>query len=207
MPRNYVSLFGSGGDFLPSGGGGPFTVEFGERAGSDFGGTQDAYLLSGFPDTNFSSETTAAGPVLAKWALSNIAGPVTVTDAFITINVTSGGSGGFTINPRKVLRNWVEAQATWNVWSTGNNWTTAGCLSDGNDRSATNSCDIVYPGGFATGDIVSTNNTQLIADVENLINNPSNNFGWLVDVSGVSIALPANATASLRPILTVTYTT
>jgi hypothetical protein len=42
-----------------------------------------------------------------------------------------------TLSLYPLLRNWVETQATWNVYSTGNNWTTAGGLSDGNDKEAT----------------------------------------------------------------------
>lgn len=37
----------------------------------------------------------------------------------------------------RVLRNWVENQVTWNEWSTGNAWTTAGCGSAGNDYNNT----------------------------------------------------------------------
>lgn len=33
-----------------------------------------------------------------------------------------------TIYAYRVLQNWEETQATWNVYSTGNNWATAGCL-------------------------------------------------------------------------------
>lgn len=35
----------------------------------------------------------------------------------------------------KVLRAWVEGEATWNIWSTGNNWTTGGCEGWGTDAN------------------------------------------------------------------------
>lgn len=37
----------------------------------------------------------------------------------------------------RVLRNWVETQATWNVYSTGNNWGTAGCANATDFESTT----------------------------------------------------------------------
>lgn len=44
----------------------------------------------------------------------------------------SGGVGWAAVIYR-CLRAWVESQATWNVWSTGNNWTTPGAGGYGTD--------------------------------------------------------------------------
>ena len=125
--------------------------------------------------------------------------------------MASGEAGAGTVTLRRVDvdRDWVETEATWTIWKTSNNWTTAGCASDGNDRAAATSCTLSYPGGFSTDDIVSDHHANLIADVQDMINNPSTNHGWLpVWTAGtVSIALPAHPTAAQRPMLIVSYTT
>ena len=41
------------------------------------------------------------------------------------------------VEARRILRAYSPTQATWNQYSSGNNWTTAGAKSDGNDRAAT----------------------------------------------------------------------
>lgn len=186
-------------------GGSPTTITIGGRAGNTFSGMQDATILSTFPTTNLPSETLSGQlPFLLRPDLTGIPGGSTITDAFWTVNVVSGASGTLDIAPKSVLRNWVETEATWNVWSSGNNWTTAGALGDATDRVATASCVLNYTGGYATGDVVSTSNTQLIADIQAVVGGGTNN-GWRFE-EGLAIGLPANATATLRPFLTVTYT-
>lgn len=185
------------------------TDTIGNRTGTTIGtAAEDAKLVSGFPTTNFSGDAgSGTGPFLIRFAgLSSITGPVTVSDAFFTMYVVVGGSAG-DIDIVRVRRNWVEAQATWNVYSTGNSWTTAGGTDTTNDVFATASARIAYTGGFATGDFNSTLNTTLIADVEGIINGTiSPNCGWRFPAGPVSFSLPAEGTASRRPMLTVTYT-
>lgn len=63
----------------------------------------------------------------------------TITLATLSVYASSSPSGR-TITAYRLLRtDWVETQATWNIYKTGNNWTTAGALSDGNDFTSTNS--------------------------------------------------------------------
>lgn len=180
------------------------TITIGGRAGATFSGMQDATLLSSFADNNLSAETSSGQlPFLLRPDLSGIPAGSTITDAFWTINVTSGAAGAFDISPKRVLRAWVEAQASWNSWSTGNAWTTPGALGNATDRVAAASCVLNYTGGYATGDVVSTSNSQLIADIQAVVSGGANN-GYRFE-EGLAIALPANATAALRPQLTVVY--
>jgi hypothetical protein len=183
------------------------TATIGERAGATYSGTEDAVLISGLPNSNFPTEAgSGAAPFLLRFTgLSNITGPVTVTDAFINLKVTTGSAGSANYGVKRVLRAWVENQATWTDYITSTAWATAGCGADGTDRVAADSCIIAYPGGFDTSDIASTNNTQLITDVENIINGSATNNGWLCLVD-VAVGLPASGTAADRPLLTVTYT-
>lgn len=182
------------------------TVTIGLRAANTFSGMEDAVLHSTFPTNNLPNEGSSDEDfVLRATGLSNITGPVTVTDAFFTLNVTSGGGPTTTVSVRRLLRAWVENQATYNIYSTGNSWTTAGAGSDGNDRVATVSAELDYPGGFETGDFDTTSNATLIADVEGMINGTLSNNGWLFSgASGIALGLPGG-TDETRPFLTVTY--
>lgn len=184
------------------------TVTVGERVGNTFSGTLDDVIISGLPDTNLPSEASSGGApfILRFTGLSSITPPVTVTDAFFTLNCVTGNPGAETWTFKRILRAWIDSQATWNIWKTANNWTTAGCLGDATDRIAANSCVVNYTGGFATGDFNSTTNATLIADVEAFINGTLVNDGWRIDPLAESVGLPANATAAIRPMITITYT-
>ncbi len=185
------------------------TVTLGDRSGTDYAGTEDAMLYSGDANANFSAEAASGvnGPVLVRFTgLTSISGPVTVSDAYFTLYRVAGGLGPNTGNIYRVLRAWVETQASWNNYITGNGWTTAGCASADNDRASAVSAELSQS-GFETGDFSSTNNTTLIANVEGIINGTLSNNGWILPLfEGVSYGLPANTTAAFRPLLTVTYT-
>jgi hypothetical protein len=62
----------------------------------------------------------------------------TVTAATINLYMTrKGSSSNFTLSFYGILRNYIDTQETYNSWTTGNPWTTAGAGSVGNDISAT----------------------------------------------------------------------
>lgn len=182
------------------------TITIGGRAGNTFAGMQDALLISDFPTNNYSAESASQGyDFLLRPDLSGIPGGSVVTDAFWTVGINSGGGSPVAVTVRKVLRAWIEAEASYTNWSTGNAWTTPGALGDATDRASATSCSLSYPGSFDTADVVSTGNTQLIADLNAFIGGATNN-GFAFDASpGVSFGLPGSATAALRPFLTVTY--
>jgi hypothetical protein len=124
----------------------------------------------------------------------------------------SGGiASPWTVNVHRLLKNWVEAQATWNIYSTGNNWGTGGASGDGVDRvavaSSTLAMDATPAGGFVSF-------TGLRADVQGFIDGSLNNYGWLImtPTAEGSSATVYNRFFSLdygvagnRPKLVVTY--
>lgn len=57
----------------------------------------------------------------------------------------SSMSDDITVRAYRVKRNWVSNQVTWNVYSTGNNWQTAGC-------AGANDYDSDYAGSFVISD-------------------------------------------------------
>ena len=107
-----------------------------------------------------------------------------------------------------VKQNWLENQATWNAYSTGNNWQTAGaggandidttaiaCLSFGRDDP------------YGTQKVWSLPTSVLQA----MLDGSAPNYGFLIR-SGegedkYQFASSDNATASFRPKLVVEYTT
>jgi hypothetical protein len=137
---------------------------------------------------------------------SGLYGPISVQSAslFITCSVYNNAK---TLAAYKCLRNWVEGQATYNVWSTGNNWSTAGAGNDGADYVSTvlASCVISGTGEFelpftATG-------CQLIQD---WANGTLPNYGFVLrhtsETTSANRYYPSDyATAGSRPELVVNY--
>lgn len=168
------------------------TVVIGDNTGNDFAGTEDTHMKSNAATTNYATtdpiESTKYGVgdhthALLKFSgLSNITPTVTVSSAtlsFYCVIADNGYSGGTTqtISARRLLRNWDVATATWNVYSTGNSWTTAGGLSDGNDRTAAASATVT---GNSTNDAAykSFSGATMVSDTEAFINGTLSNYGW-----------------------------
>ena len=58
----------------------------------------------------------------------------------------------------RILRiDWVEAEATWNIYKSGSSWSTAGCSSDGNDYTTTNVVTSTVPAGYGWKSVDITN--------------------------------------------------
>jgi len=74
---------------------------------------------------------------LIKFDLSGLPAGSTITNATLYLYARGnyGGASG-TLNVYRSRRAWVESQASWNNWSTGNAWTTAGAADTTNDREA-----------------------------------------------------------------------
>lgn len=199
------------------------TVTIGDNTGNTYSGTDDAHIRSDSTTTNYgtngSLEVTkyAVGnhvSALVKFSgLSNIVGPVTVSSATLYLYYTgpTSGSDTHTIDVHRVLRAWVEAQATWNIYSTGNSWTTAGALSDGNDRVATVSASFALIGNTSPSYVAYTG-AQLATDVENIINGSNANNGWVFERSDAGddtnyrIFASSEGSDGQRPYLDITYT-
>ena len=97
--------------------------------------TADTFLSKFHNTTNYNSNTVAdiaapfsnvANRALLQFDVSTIPTGAVVSSATIAarIVVSSGPTGNFIVYP--VTRQPTFSQCTWNVYSTGNNWTTAG---------------------------------------------------------------------------------
>jgi hypothetical protein len=195
------------------------TVTIGDNTGNTHSGTEDTQLSSGATSTNYGSDATmevtkyAPGShihsVLKFTGLSNISGPVTVSAATLYLYNT-GNAGNTTIEARALLRNWVEAQATWNNYSTGNAWGTAGGLSDAVDRTTSASGSVLVSNTI--NGYYSISSAQLAADVQAFINGTQSNYGWHIERQGTgndtnfAIFRTSEGTDGQRPYLEITYT-
>lgn len=158
-----------------------------------------------------SAGNTQRGRTLFKFTgLANITGPVTVSSAVLTLMVADTDGVARDVSLRKLLVPFVEAEATWNIRSTGNNWGTAGASGAGDADSTV----------LATGTIATSNGSTFTVSgagfdslVEGWINGTVTNDGCILSLADESTAAYSylmrqseDGTASRRPYLTVTYT-
>jgi len=118
------------------------TVVIGNNTGNDYAGVEDALIYSPQPTNNWGSSNflqiekhaSAESCSLVKFPLNSIEGGSTVISATLGL-YGSNSWGTFVLVIRTVLRNWSESQVTYNIYSSGNNWGTAGCLGSGDRES------------------------------------------------------------------------
>lgn len=188
------------------------TVVIGNNTGDDYSGTEDTVLHSDAPDSTYGTQTgleckytsSARNNTLLKFSgLSNITGPVTVSAASIYL-YGSNPWDNITLYARRLLRNWSEDNATYNVYNTDNSWSTAGALSDGNDRVAS------ATGSLTVGTSANYDSFDCAADVEDMINGDINNYGYVItrdteDSFYYTSHTSSEGTDGQRPYLSVTY--
>ena len=199
-------------------------VVVGDNTGDDYSGTEDNALREGSPTQNRGSNAVinvnkiAAGNhwhTLVKFSgFSSLPSPLTVSSS--TLNLYLGSASGSTSQThtlRPILVNWVELQSTWNIYSTGNNWTTAGCLSDGNDRNGTVSDTITGVTNTTGTYYTSGDSAQMQADTEDMIDGTISNYGWHVERTDAANDgdtrdyVSSEGTDGQRPYAAITYTT
>lgn len=149
---------------------------------------------------------------LIKFDLSVVSPGSTINSAVLTLTVGADvSSNDRIISVFRVKRAWVETQATWNVWSTGNNWTSAGCADTTDDREAADigtQTQINNP----TLDVTTTVITLTSSKIEEMIPGGSfTNNGFLLKVAtetddGIGYHSTDAVTSSYRPKLVIDYT-
>ncbi len=184
----------------------------------DYGGEIDTRIWLYNQTTNYGTaanfEITSyaigdhANALVAFGGLSNIPANATITSVTIGL-FFNGGSAGVTITVKRLLRNWVETEATWLVYSGINTWTTPGALSDNNDRSSTVTATYTAASTPSTWDTFTS--SQLVTDVQNIVNGTNVNYGWHFEhTSGENDSkytqYQSGQSATLGPYLSVTYT-
>lgn len=160
-----------------------------------------AWLL--FVESQQGAPDHLASSPLLRWDLSEIAPGTTATSAAITVNVTQSPTGTYDIF--EVNRPWIEDEATWNQFSTGNTWETPGATGASDRGSVV--LGTLQPA--AQGSYTVQLNAQGIALVQQWIDLPSSNHGViLVPGAGTNFSLTFNSRESAsvndRPGLSIT---
>jgi hypothetical protein len=122
----------------------------------------------------------------------------------MTFNVVDKSSSAYEFYALR--RAFVESEVTWARASASVNWTAAGANSTSGDRESTVLGAIT---GSSTGTRTITLNSSGIAKLQEWVNSPAANYGFiLVDYShsnGLDLSSSEASTVSQRPKLTITY--
>lgn len=123
----------------------------------------DTFLRSSTPTTNNSTQTgmytgeingdAYEDVILLKFDFSSIPTGAVITSATLSLwHFIKATANNANIKIYRCLRDWVEAQATWNIFATSNNWGTAGAKNASTDVDSVNmlgSLDFVVAETFA----------------------------------------------------------
>ena len=163
----------------------------------------DTTLFENFPDNNLGGITTVAAGTTAHDFLSralikfDVAGQIpanmVITSARLRLKVVRLplGPEESTFSVRRMLRNWTEGnksfgnlgepasagQTTWNSrFHSTTPWDIPGAAAGTEFSSvASSSADV-----FDLGEVVFASSPALVADVQQWLTNPSQNFGWIL---------------------------
>lgn len=176
---------------------------------------KDTYLQSSTPTTNYGTNATLIfgnlfGTVyrtLIEFDISDIAAGSTISAAKITFTINTGVNTVAGHVYRLLRSDWVEAEATWNIYKSGNNWTTAGAGSTVSDHTTTDG--VAFSNGANSGTFDITGLATLAQDA---LDNRSGKLILLIkddvenDTTYKEVRSSDFGTASARPLLTVDYT-
>lgn len=145
--------------------------------------TVDTHIREAAATTNYDTaspvQTTKYGSgdhthTLIKFDLSTVSGR-SITSATLYLYANAGGSTSHTVSAYRLLRDWVSTEATWNIYSTGNNWGTAGAENTSSDIAST-ATDSVSPttlGQYWSWDVTD--------DVALFAAGSASNYGWKLE--------------------------
>jgi hypothetical protein len=192
---------------------------FGANAGNS-GGCVDTHIREANATTNYGSDTTIE---INRWntndtahAVARFTGVPAVIPTSATINSVTmtcyisswnGTDTNFNTGWYELKRAFVDTQATWNIYSTGNNWQTAGGFGANDAGGLLTS--------YVTGPVTAGNpatfptSAELVTYVQTCVAaaaDPQFIAQRIDDTPFVSMYLvSANGTAGQRPILTVDW--
>ena len=148
----------------------------------------DSYIASDAATTNYGTNTTMLHGAyngglrrrsLVKFNLSSIPATEICDSAILSLWLAADlANQACTFSAHRLLKNWVENQVTYNIYSTGNSWDTAGALGAG-DRDAT------AMGVSGTVSATASLNTEIqivltAAEMQKMYDGTYINYGWLI---------------------------
>lgn len=184
----------------------------------DGGSAIDTMLQQGTPDAtaggsdplqaDYGVGTTGESiVVLMKFDLGAIPPGSTVTSASLSLNIVNSTTGGTPFDFYPLTHDWSEAEATWLVSKNGSPWNFPGTRTNDAgtpDRLGTAMLSI-KPAVIAKTDFPLE--TAGLAVVQGWVNNPTQNFGFVIDTKNNSDGiLFSSAESANPPQLKITYT-
>jgi hypothetical protein len=174
-----------------------------------YSGTRDTVLRGDKVTKNYGDERKASidgkpdHATIISWDVSSIPQSSIVQSVQIALHVTNKSKESFEVYA--LTRSWDEGQATWNVASAGNNWSSAGAQGAGDFTGVPIGVLTATKKGVAT----ITLNAAGVAMVQSWVNNPSDNFGIViqnyVNTDGMDVATREAKKVEQRPKLSITY--
>lgn len=158
-----------------------------------------------------SNAATSVRRTLIKFVLSGIpSSNVSLLNAQLSLWVNADlSSNARDFKIYRSLRAWLELESTWNVYTTGNNWTSAGADSDGND---TDLSTVWATTNFTATESAGTEKvfTLSLTELLKFIDGTYTNNGWLIKADtetndAYTLESSSSATATLRPKLVIQY--
>lgn len=182
---------------------------------SAYNGVRDTYLSQNVPATNYGrdvvlkvsgNEPAGSGKdlsTLLRWDVSAIPTGSQVVSVTLKFNVITPGAQKYEIF--RVLGDWSEIEATWNLATSLVPWQTGG--ANGTLDRGTTVLGTLSSG--VTGQVSIKLNSAGIAVVQDWINNPAGNFGLIIynasNRKGLTFSSSETPTVSNRPLLEITY--
>jgi hypothetical protein len=187
----------------------PVTVSFQDGV-NGYNGTRDTKLRANFATTNYGTadELELDGDpdesAILFWDLTNIPVGSIIQSVDITVNITN--TSGATYEIYDLKQSWIESEATWNDYATGQSWEVAGADGSG-DRGSTEF-------GTIDGDTLGASTVSLnaagVAIVQSWVDDPSSNQGFIIQdyvaaTNSLDFSSRETTTIADRPKITVTY--
>ncbi len=175
--------------------------------------TKDCYLYQSSPTTNYGvtnnavgiqsiANSVARGLVSFDFSASVPAG-ATITTATLSMYAYNVSSGMPIVVNRMLRNDWVENQATWNIYKTSSSWGTVGALNSTSDYTTTNSATANCPAsvGWMSWNVKDQVQTarDSVGGVANFLLATSQTTGY------VNLYSRKFATTYLRPKLYIEY--
>jgi PKD repeat protein len=192
-------------DGLPS----TVTVSFQDGV-SGYNGTRDTKILSSNPSSNYGSSFelgTDGSPdesAFIYWDISSIPVGSSVLSVDITVNVVGRSNDNYELYQMQAP--WIENEATWNEYASGQSWEVVGATGI-SDKSSIVLGSIGAP---TNGVYTISLNADGIAVVQSWVDDPGSNQGFIIldynDASdGMDLSSREVSNVAERPILRISY--
>jgi hypothetical protein len=180
--------------------------------------TKDIYFRSGNPDFCYAGETDLGIDPLSTNRFNSlisfdfsasVPSSATITLAKLKLYARWVFTSGRTLTAFRLLRgDWVEAQATYNIYKTGSSWGTAGALNSSNDYTESDSATAASVASSAWVEWTVTSQVQTaLTSVAGIAHFLLTDMGASAAAENAFVSSDYTSVLEWRPILYIEYTT